>query len=121
MSKRQKPVEFEWVLAPGEYNPLSCAPYCSPKKSIRLWRRAKVTESIVLRPANQSRQLVEEWLAQLIRRELGCALDAALKKNRQEKLELELGVVAATVIYDALAIRMKRTAKPSKPPGRTTA
>jgi hypothetical protein len=111
-SKFRKNVEL--TLPPGDVGPLCCySPYCSPSQShqkLAAWRKAmiRVTEdNLEDLSRNDEVALINTWILQLVRRELGFDLVKAEKRLRRP-LEIDLGAHAAEVISVALEIRKRR-------------
>jgi hypothetical protein len=104
----------QWLLPPGETNPFVSAlggypGYSSSKgkddeAKMSRWRRLKATldEDVAQADLPNDRDLINEWVQKLIRRELREALadDAKLEK-------IEVGPEAAQAIHDALKRRLK--------------
>ena len=98
------------LLAPGQPNPLyGYPPYSSSKKNtagaLRSWRRASaaVSEVVVEVKPDGEKALIDEWVEQLIRIELGSALPADVT------LKIDLPIDVIWVIQGALERRARES------------
>ncbi len=99
------------ALPPCDRGPVcSYSPTCSPTSYTSFWREQTlvVSESpLDVSTDNLERMAMERWVLQLVRRELAGVLEEA---ERQSALTLAISLddVAARVIRQALAIRVKQ-------------
>lgn len=95
-------------LPPGDPGPICpYPPRCSPT-DISRWRQATftMTETALDVPRNQDRELIEQWIKQLIQRELTVHLEVAEKEAGP--LVIQVDDAAAEVIRLALQHRTPR-------------
>ncbi len=100
------------ALPPGDKGPVcSYSPICSPPSTYTaVWHEQTITVSespMDVSTTNLERAAMERWVLQLVRRELAGVLEEA---ERQSALTLAISLddVAARVIRQALAIRVKQ-------------
>jgi hypothetical protein len=97
-------VRKEPLYVPPSFKPPECSypPYCS-SRSMKVWRVATVTVGV--EPATDpEKELIEKWVTQLVRGQLGEALGEA-EKNQDTRLHMSLNVEAVALISAALKLR----------------
>jgi hypothetical protein len=98
-----------YTLPPGQDYYLVIPPTPHTPKTPQLWSQVGLVETLYKQPPEAEEvRLVKAWITQLVRRELGPALDKVDKKKKFDITSHGIDVVQAHLITKALMLRAKR-------------